>query len=117
MQERADDFRTAFVLLAGSARTPNGFRWVFHDEPGFEPVLRDLAAREHTCCQFLTFVISREDGHLVWEVEGAPEAAAALDVFYTLPQTIHQHVDELKRAAEGAGLPFTNDAPEGSRCC
>jgi hypothetical protein len=117
MAERLEDFREAFAKLISSSRTPQGFRWVFRDDPGFEAALRDLAAREHTCCVFLSFVIAREDGHLVWEVEGSPEAATALEVFYTLPQTIHQDVETIKRDAERAGLPFTNDRPAKSPCC
>lgn len=62
MTERLHDFREAFAKLVSSRRTPQGFRWVFRDEPGFEAALRDLAAREHTCCVFLSFVIAREDG-------------------------------------------------------
>jgi len=117
MAKRVEDFREAFGMLVSSRRTPHGFSWVFRDDPGFEAVLRDLAAREHACCQFLAFTISREDGHLVWEVDGTPEAAGAVEVFYALPQTIHQDVEQLKREAERAGLPCTNDGPSGSRCC
>ena len=109
LAKRAQDFRDAFRFLVDSRRTHAGFRWIFRDEPGFEPVLRDLAAQEHTCCEFLIFVISREDGHLVWQVEGTPEAAAAIDIFYALPQTIHQDVETLIRNAAAAGLPFTDD--------
>ncbi|HTU60171.1 MAG TPA: hypothetical protein VMF89_17085, partial [Polyangiales bacterium] len=117
MAERADDFREAFTKLVSSRRTPQGFRWLFRDEPGFEAALCDLAAREHTCCVFLYFAISREDGHLVWDVKGHAEAATAVDVFYALPQTIHQDVEVIKRYAEKAGLPFTNDRPTKSPCC
>lgn len=117
MAERLEDFREAFAKLVSSRRTPQGFRWVFRDEPGFEAALRDLAAREHICCVFLSFVIAREDNHLVWEVEGSAEAAAAIDVFYALPQTIHQDAETIKRDTAKAGLPFVNDRPAKSPCC
>jgi hypothetical protein len=117
MVERVHDFREAFTRLISSVRTPDGFRWVFRDDPGFEPALRDLAAREHTCCVFLAFEIAREDGQLVWEVRGSAEAATAIDVFYALPQTIHQDVETIKRNAEKAGLPFLNDRPVKLPCC
>ena len=116
MVERARDFREVFTKLIGSRRTPEGFRWLFRDEPGFEVALRDLAAREHTCCLFLSFEIAREGGQLVWEVRGSAEAAAAIDIFYALPGAIRQDVDAIIRDAERAGLPLLNDLRAKSRC-
>jgi hypothetical protein len=116
MAKRALEFRDAFGRLESSHRTTEGFSWVFRDEPGFEPVLLDLATREHTCCLFLDFVLAREKGRLVWEVRGPQEAQFAIDIFYALPETIHEDVEALKRKAERAGLPFTNDAPARSPC-
>jgi hypothetical protein len=115
--KRLEDFRDAFSRLMSSQRTTEGFRWLFHDGAGFEPILRDLAVREHTCCEFLDFTIMREEGGLVWEVGGSPEAQLAIDILYTLPQTIHQDIETITREAEKAGLPFANLGPTRSPCC
>lgn len=112
MAKRALEFRAAFEHLESAERFSGGFRWVFRNRDGFEKVLRDLAAREHECCQFVTFTILAAGERLAWETRGPEDAQGAIDVFYTLPQTVHGDIGSLKRAAEAAGLPFSSD---GSR--
>lgn len=112
MAKRALEFRAAFEHLESAERFPGGFRWFFHNSEGAEQRLRALAAREHECCQFVTFLIFAEGDRLVWETRGPEEAQSAIEVFYALPQTVHGDITSLKRSAEEAGLSFSAD---GSR--
>ena len=110
MDRRTAEFRTAFEQLVAAERFAEGFRWTFQKREGFEAYLRDLAAREHQCCQFLTFTISSGGEHVIWETRGPAEAEGAIDVFYRLPESVRGEVADLKRAAEAGGLRFAHDS-------
>lgn len=84
---RAHAFQALFQHLGSSTRLQAGFRWSFHNAPGVERQLRELARREHECCPFLTFVVSVQGDQVVWATGGPAEAEAAIDVFYRMAET------------------------------
>jgi hypothetical protein len=124
MERRTAEFRAAFEQLLGAERFADGFRWTFRKREGFEGCVRDLAAREHECCQFLTFTISSDSERVFWETRGPVEAQGAIDVFFGLPESVRGEMADLKRAAEAGGLRFAHDgeannadaAPDGCGC-
>ncbi len=87
LSARTEAFHALFQHLGSSTRLQAGFRWSFHNAPGVERRLRELARREHECCPFLTFVVSVQGDQVVWSTCGPAEAEAALDVFYRMPET------------------------------
>lgn len=97
---RGEEFRRAFQHLKTTETLPDGFRWRFHDAPGFEKTLRDLARREQTCCRFAELKVKREDGTLVWEARGDEKAQPVLAVMRELPR--ETSVERLVQASEVA---------------
>jgi hypothetical protein len=83
---RSGAFQSVFEHLVISTRHPAGFRWSFRNAPGLERRLRELARSEHECCPFLTFAVSVQGDHVLWATCGPAEAAAAIDVFYRMPE-------------------------------
>lgn len=55
------------------AKTHDGIRLTFRDEPAVETELRRLASVENDCCSWATWEVSREDGAL-WMRAGASGA-------------------------------------------
>lgn len=106
--KRAAEFRDAFVHLERTETILGGFRWHFRADAALEARLRDLASREQACCKFFDFRITREANTLVWETRAASAAAAVLEEFKRLPETLAagSSLDALTRALSDAGLRF-----------
>lgn len=111
---RANEFREAFVHLDRTESLDGAFRWFFRDEPGLEDGLRELARREHECCRFFDFRITREGGLIVWETRGPEAAAGVLDELMRLPETLSAAptLETMKRVLSEAGLTFQSDVDE-----
>ncbi len=74
-QDDLADRQRRWHALAGRAmidraRTGNGLRMRFRDEPGVEAELRDLAALERDCCAFADWVVHADSGTLALDVRG-----------------------------------------------
>jgi hypothetical protein len=74
-----------------------------------------LADREHECCAFFSFEITRRGEHIDWTTKARAEAASVLDEFSRLPETLAAEPERgrdfasLKQRVESAGLTFTAD--------
>ena len=112
--KRAAEFREAFVHLDRTETIAGGFRWYFRGDYALEAQLRDLAHREHECCRFFDFRITREGSALVWETRGPQGAAAVLEEFKLLPETLKgsSTLDAMQRVLADAGLTFPPDGTE-----
>lgn len=113
-ERRAAELRDVFVALERTEPLTTcgpAFRWIFRDEPGLEARLRELARREHECCRFFDFRITREGGALVWEARAPEDAASVLDELMRLPETLggSAPLTTLRRALGDAGLEFPDD--------
>lgn len=115
-EQRAREFRDAFVHLERTERLEGAFRWHFRDAPGLKECLDRLAEREHDCCRFFDFRIARGGGAIVWETRGPAAAAGVMEELMRLPETLRAaaSLTEMKRAMEEAGLTFPHDAPAGT---
>ncbi|HEY8674348.1 MAG TPA: hypothetical protein VIO13_00055 [Candidatus Dormibacteraeota bacterium] len=104
MAEYAQLFQSS---LAGRERTAEGIRFRFRADDGVEARVRDLAAREHACCAFLTFSVTRVENEVLWDASVVDDEAARaiLDEFYLLPDTATTDVQELHDRFAEAGLP------------
>lgn len=109
---RVSEFRKAFVHLERTEPLDGAFRWFFRDEPGLEDSLRELARREHDCCRFFHFHITRHDGSIVWETRGPEAATRVLEEFMRLPEALSgaPTLETMKRVLGDAGLTFQADA-------
>jgi hypothetical protein len=92
VRTRAEAFGAVFHHLLSSTRFEDGFRWTFHNAPGVERQVRELARAEHACCPFLTFAISVRGDQLVWHACGPANAEAAVELFYRLPELTDRSV-------------------------
>jgi hypothetical protein len=65
-------------------RTPTdaGLRVRLRDTPDIERRTRELIAAEARCCAFLAFDLHRDDGALVLDIAGPPEARPVIDLFF-----------------------------------
>jgi hypothetical protein len=75
--------------LVGREHTSDGIRFRFRGDARVEEWVRDLAAREKSCCGFFTFAITRhDDGEIWWDasVVDDPVARQVLEDFYELPE-------------------------------
>jgi hypothetical protein len=59
-----------------------GMRWRFHDAPGIERRVREVAALESECCAFLRFGIAREDGAIALDITGPADAQPVIEQFF-----------------------------------
>ncbi len=115
IQKHIDAYRAAFADLVAKERFEGGFRWRFRARPGLEAQLQKLAEREHGCCSFMSFVLTKRGDEIVWETNVPAGAESVLDEFFRLPERLAQEtrpgrdVALLKRGAEVAGLAFTGD--------
>lgn len=111
--KRAAEFREAFAHLDRTETIAGGFRWYFRADSALEAQLRDLARREHECCRFFDFRITREGSAVVWEARAPQDAEAVLEQFKLLPETLKSSstLDAMQRVLAGAGLTF---APDGT---
>ena len=114
--QRVADFRQAFEHLQRTERIEGGFRWHFLANPEQEVFLRQLAEREHDCCSFFAFTITREGPIVVWETRAPDVAARVLDAFKGLPEKLESGAehDALKSAFAAAGLRFTASCQRNS---
>jgi hypothetical protein len=65
-------------------RTPtaSGLRVRLRDTPDIERRTRELVAAESACCAFLDFTLGRDDGDLVLDISGPPNARPVIDLFF-----------------------------------
>ncbi|MEV1005689.1 hypothetical protein [Nonomuraea sp. NPDC050202] len=108
-RQRLDEYRRLFARhLVGRERTGRGIRFRLRAEPGVEPWVRDLAAREKACCAFFAFDITLDGGQVLWDcaVSDDDTARAVLEEFYLLPDTAPHSPDELTGRLAGKGLRF-----------
>jgi len=113
--ERLAEYRQLFaVALLGRERTRDGVRFRFRADPGIEPWVRDLAAREKACCAFFAFAVTRVDGEVVWDaaVSDSEAAREILEEFYALPDT-DGDLDAFHDRLADRGLRFSAD-PTGT---
>jgi hypothetical protein len=84
--EMAD--RTAFIdrLVAdaflGQDEIRGGVRSRFRYTSDVGRRVGELIAAEASCCAFLTFAVTRQEGELWLEITGAPEAAPVIEQFF-----------------------------------
>ena len=110
-----DGYRAAFAHLLRTERFPGGFRWVFRAEPALESQLKSLAEREHGCCRFLNFELTRDGDSITWTTTADVDAAAVLEAYCLLPETLRgqlqpgQDISVLRRAFAGSGLAFPGE--------
>jgi len=121
IQQHMDAYRDAFRSLKATEPFSGGFRWRFDARPGLEPLLREIAEREHQCCSFFAFHITSEGSDLVWEVRADAKARQVLDDFSRLPAHLAEEpraghdLVHLKRRFDEIGLRFTHDVtPAGA---
>jgi hypothetical protein len=76
--------------LTARERTPTGIRFRFRADAGVADEVRDLAAREKTCCAFFDFTIAETGDEVTWDasVVDDPLARQILEEYYQLPDTI-----------------------------
>ena len=83
---RLDEYARLFAAAyTGHERTAAGMRWSLRAAPGVADWARDLAARERTCCAFLTIHVTVAGDRVLWEVTADPAAQPVVEWFYDLP--------------------------------
>lgn len=105
LAEYARLFEAAFV---SRECTEEGVRWRLRADPGIRAWAQNLAARENTCCTFMTNTITVAGEHVLWDATTIddPAARAVLDMFYDLPANPPPDVDTLQnRFIESIGVP------------
>lgn len=111
-EERLAEYRELFATaLIGRERTVEGIRFRFHDAPGLESHVRDLAAREKACCAFFTFTITVHGDEVWWDSSVVDDDIARniLDQMYQLPETAGDGVDTLFERFSEDGLTVVVD--------
>lgn len=68
--------------LIDRAPTAAGLRVRLRDTPEIEDRTRELVAAESRCCAFLDFTLAREEGELVLDIAGPPDARPVIDMFF-----------------------------------
>jgi hypothetical protein len=105
-----DGYRAAFEHLVGAERFAGGFRWMFRDAPGLEQRLKELAEREHDCCQFMDFELFHRGSDIVWETRADDRASSVMEAYFRLPETLRAEggadIDRLQTGFVKAGLRF-----------
>jgi hypothetical protein len=112
-EERLAEYRRLFRhALAGKERTAEGIRFRFRAEPGVEPWVRDLAAREKACCSFFAFAVTAAGDEVPWDAAVIDDdvARAVLEEFYLLPETAAASPGELHERLARRGLRVTGEA-------
>jgi hypothetical protein len=97
--------------LIARERTAAGIRYRLRTAPGIEARVRDLAAREKTCCAFFGFEISVADDEVRWDiaVPGNDMARAVLEELYSLPNTIVENFDDLRERFAQHGMDIVSE--------
>jgi hypothetical protein len=114
--ERLAEYHRLFAAaLLGRERTRDGVRFRFRADPGIEPWVRDLAAREKACCAFFAFAVTPIEGEVVWDATVSDNEAAReiLEEFYALPDSDVRDIDALQDRLADRGLRFSSD-PTGT---
>jgi hypothetical protein len=95
-EERTAEWgRLLAAAYTGRVRTDGGVRLRLRADDGIEAWVRDLAARDKACCQFLDFTVTTAPGEVRWDVTVADGtvmdddmARTIMDEFYNLPDTV-----------------------------
>jgi hypothetical protein len=83
MSTRLDDFANLATHAALERRTTaDGVQVQLRASPTIERRTRELVAAEASCCPFLDFDLRREDGALVLDIAGPPEARPVIDALF-----------------------------------
>jgi hypothetical protein len=112
-EERMAEYGRLFAEhLVGRERTGEGIRLRFRAGAGddVQAWVQSLAEREHACCPFFTFHVTRVGDEIRWD-SSVPDddlARAVLDEFYDLPETFGAGVAELEQRLAGKGFTVTN---------
>ncbi|HKR68572.1 MAG TPA: hypothetical protein VJT16_07025 [Streptosporangiaceae bacterium] len=89
--ERLDEYQRLFNgFLVGRERSEAAIRFRFRADPGIEPWVRDLAAREKACCAFFNVAVTKTDHEVLWDVSVIDDAMARMILadFYRLPDAL-----------------------------
>lgn len=88
---RLSEFETLFAEAVSSVERigPRHLRLALTGGPDLEPTVRDLAARETSCCSFFTFTVTAEQ-------------AAQVQLDIEVPAAHVDVVDSLQRMASGS---------------
>ncbi|MGN6676541.1 MAG: hypothetical protein ACTHKL_02010 [Streptosporangiaceae bacterium] len=89
--ERLDEYQRLFTgFLVGRERSAAAIRFRFRADPGIEPWVRDLAAREKACCAFFNVAVTRTDHEVLWDVSVIDDAMARMILadLYQLPDAL-----------------------------
>lgn len=78
---RIAEFDQFFADAVHTTRKPDPVRLELVLDPAAEPVARDLAARESSCCSFFAFDFDRTDAGLVMGVTVRAAYIEVLDAF------------------------------------
>jgi len=111
--ERMMEYQRLFAqALIGRERTAEGIRFRLRADDGIEAWVRDLAAREKSCCPFFEYGITTDVDEVRWDVSVIDDeiARAILDEFYNLPDTVADGVEGLQDRLGGRGLQITANA-------
>ncbi len=85
MADRQAELRAIFDgRLIEAVREDGALRLALRDSPGLEERVAHVIELERACCPFLDLALDREDGRLIVQVAGPPEARAVIDVFEEL---------------------------------
>jgi hypothetical protein len=68
--------------LLDRTATETGLRVRLRDTPDVERRTRELVAAESACCSFLDFRLARDDGDLVLDISGPPDARPVIELFF-----------------------------------
>ena len=107
-QRLAEYDRLFSTHLLGRERRRDGIRFRLRADAGVEAWVRDLAAREKTCCAFLDSQVTVERGQVLWDITTIDDeiARAILDDYYELADSAGTDTDELHRRLSAKGLLF-----------
>ncbi|QKV80681.1 hypothetical protein [Amycolatopsis sp. Hca4] len=112
-EQRLAEYRRLFAqALVGRERTAEGIRFRFRTAPSVESWVRDLAAREKSCCAFYAYTVTVEGDQVLWDcaVPDNDIARAILDQFYALPDTLDENIDGIRERLGRQGLVVISDA-------
>jgi len=93
---RVARFDDVFALVRAAERLmPTRLLLTLQPAPGQTEAIRDLAARESTCCSFFEFIVREEDDGVLLEVIVPPAQLGVLDA-------VAEHADRVVRTADHA---------------
>lgn len=110
---RVEEYRRLFAQsLLGRERTSAGIRFRFRADSGIEAWVRDLAAREKSCCAFFDFAVTVSDDEVRWDAAVIDDEIARqiLEEFYRLPESVGGGVATVSQAFADRGLRVLNAA-------